>query len=128
MTISRPRKPLGVAINGMWPFAISVRSLFGRIVHNRGSPESEATRALENGDELNRHREITLTGKAEELRKRFVYQELDYEECLTFYKLVVEQHGYFPYDWEYRILLLGLEREPGRRDLIQRLMVVKDYL
>jgi len=74
------------------------------------------------------HVDISLTGKALELRDKFVSGKLDLDECLVFYKLVVEQNGFFPYDWEQRILLLGLEREPGRRDLADRLAIVKNYL
>jgi len=78
--------------------------------------------------EIARHDEIALTAEAQELRERFVSQQLNFDECITFYHLVVQAHGYFPYDWEHRILLLGLEREPGRADLAERLSVVRRLL
>jgi hypothetical protein len=73
---------------------------------------------------IEHHYEMPLTGKAEEMRNRFILQELNFDECLAFYDLVVEAHGYFPYDWEFLILLRGLERDPSRKDLIERLVVV----
>lgn len=77
---------------------------------------------------LDRHDEIALGGHVGVLRERFIANELDLEECLSFYTLVVDAHGHFPFDWEYRILQLGLERNPERLDLCERLAVVKSKL
>lgn len=76
----------------------------------------------------NRHPEIELEGSAEELRQRFVANELGLDESLNFYNLVVEAHGYFPFDWEYRVLNLAIEREPNRGDLAERLAIVRAQL
>lgn len=75
---------------------------------------------------LSRHDEILLLGESADLREQFINGRLSHEKCLMFYHLVVKQHGCFPYDWEYEILLKGLELEPGRRDLIERLEFVKN--
>jgi hypothetical protein len=79
-------------------------------------------------DSIEWHDEITLSGDADDLRKRFVSGELSVEESLNFYNIVVEIHGSFPLDWEYRILLLALEREPGRVDLLERMAFVRQAL
>jgi SAM-dependent methyltransferase len=82
-----------------------------------------------NGDlQLHPHDELPLTGKAAELRDRFIERQLGLEESLVLYSLVVEVHGWFPYDWEYQVLLLGLAREPDRQDLAERLAFVKAQL
>jgi Trp operon repressor len=44
---------------------------------------------------------------------------------MRFYHLVVEAHGRFPSEWEREVLLVVLEREPGRTDLVERLEVVE---
>lgn len=44
---------------------------------------------------------------------------------LFFYHLIVKQHGSFPYDWKFQIQNIGLELEPDRRDLAERLQFVK---
>lgn len=90
--------------------------------------KSDKNREVASGFRTVRHDDIPLTGKAEELRNRFVRHELGLEECLVFYDLVIKAHGHFPYDWEYQILLLGLKREPNRQDLVERLMVVKNNM
>lgn len=74
---------------------------------------------------LSRHDEILLVGEAFDLREQFVKGLLSHEQCLMFYHLVVNQHGSFPYDWEFQILKMGLELEPDRRDLAARLEFVK---
>jgi predicted O-methyltransferase YrrM len=43
------------------------------------------------------------------------------EDALGFYRGVVARTGAFPCDWEARIVLLSLEREPNRPDLLIRL-------
>jgi len=95
-----------------------IRSLFS---HSRNSTAGGGVR-------LQRHDELRLTGQAAELRDRFVAYELGLEESLTLYNLVVEAHGYFPFDWEYHVLQLGLAREPGRGDLEERLAYVRAQL
>ena len=81
-----------------------------------------------NADSIARHDEIVLAGEAQRLRELFVAKKLGIDECLQFYNLVLQAHGGFPHDWEYNVLLLGLEREPGRDDLIRRLAIVRDLL
>ena len=81
-----------------------------------------------NADSIARHDEIVLAGEAQRLRELFVAKKLGIDECLQFYNLVLQAHGGFPHDWEYNVLLLGLEREPGRHDLSQRLGIVRDLL
>lgn len=80
------------------------------------------------GVRIQRHDELRLTGQAAELRDRFVAYELGLEESLVLYSLVVEAHGYFPYDWEYHVLQIGLAREPNREDLAERLAHVRAQL
>jgi hypothetical protein len=77
---------------------------------------------------LDRHDEIKLTGKAEELRERFVAKQMGLDESLQFYNLVAESQGTFPYDWECHVLLLALERDPERKDLSERLAFVRSQL
>lgn len=77
---------------------------------------------------VSRHDELALTGRALELRDSFVSGSLTYDECLAFYNLVVQQAGSFPFDWEYVILLKGIEREPERSDLLDRLKIVRSHL
>lgn len=77
---------------------------------------------------LPRHDEITLPEEAQKLREQFVSRQLNMEECLRFYDLIVQSCGYFPYDWEESILLLCLEREPNRSDLNNRLAAVRELL
>lgn len=79
-------------------------------------------------ERLDRHDEIKLTGKAEELRERFVAKQMGLDESLQFYNLVAEAHGTFPYDWECHTLLLALERYPERKDLSERLAFVRSQL
>lgn len=108
-------------------FARRLRAYIHRIFFNKNT-SGATVRPLSSASTIARHDEIVLDEKAEKLRNRFVLQALGLDECLVFYSLVVEAHGYFPYDWEYRILLLGLEHEPGRRDLAERLAVVRGNL
>ncbi len=75
-----------------------------------------------------RHDELPLTGQAADLRNRFIADELGIEESLTFYSLVVEEHGYFPYDWELQIVSLCLAQDPSRADLKERLAYLKSQI
>jgi hypothetical protein len=91
-----------------------IRSFFFRSRSGAGSRDFQ----------LQRHDELRLTGQAADLRNRFVSYQLGLEESLTFYSLVVEAHGHFPFDWECHIVQLGLALDPSRKDLEERL----DYL
>jgi hypothetical protein len=75
-----------------------------------------------------RHDELPLTGHAADLRNRFIANQLSLEESLTFYSLVLEAHGYFPYDWELQIVMLCLAQDPSREDLKERLAYLKAQL
>jgi hypothetical protein len=77
---------------------------------------------------LERHDELHLTGQLEESRDRFIIYKFKLEESLNFYSQVVSSHGYFPMDWEVHILLLALDRYPGRKDLVERLAFIEDHL
>ena len=74
------------------------------------------------------HDEIVVSEEAQKLREGFILENLNVDECMRFYKLVVDSNGYFPYDWEERILMLGLAREPMRADLSERLIVVRNFI
>jgi hypothetical protein len=84
--------------------------------------------AVNQNFELQRHDELRLTGHTADLRNRFITNQLGIEESLTFYSLVVEAHGYFPYDWELQIVNLCLAQDPSRADLKERLAYLKAQL
>ncbi len=97
-------------------------SLLGRVANlfrARGPTPSAA------GDWLDRHDEMPLAGRAEALRERFVAKQMGLDESLQFYNLVVEAHGTFPVDWECHMLQMALERDPGRKDLSERLAFLR---
>lgn len=100
-------------------------SIIRRIFQGKGAGNSGK---LTDANTIARHDEIVLNGEAQALFERFALQQLSVEECTRFYTLVVQLYGYFPYDWEERILILGLEHEPERSDLTERLAMVRNLL
>lgn len=74
------------------------------------------------------HEEIILSDAADAYRRRFISRELNLDECLVFYGMVVKQNGSFPLDWEYYVLQLGLKKYPNRPDLLERVKVVSCQL
>jgi hypothetical protein len=107
---------------------IRIKTLIHAIFQHKAPRRAFGRYAPKHNADLESHPEIALTGKAEELRRSFLLQELSFDDCITFYRLVLEAHSRFPYDWEYRILVLGLERNPRQRDLIDRIRVVRAHL
>lgn len=108
--------------------ARSSGSLLSRIGTLLGVRHGSTATATAVDGRLDRHDELGLTGKAGELRERFVAKQMGLDESLQFYKLVVEAHGTFPMDWECHMLLMALERDPARKDISERLALIRSRM
>ncbi len=97
-----------------------------RVDNSRQLAHDEAPSAI--SDQIDWHDEFLLSDVADKLRRKFVSGKMGLEESLAFYNIIVETYGSFPLDWEYRILLLALEREPERPDLVQRMALVSKVM
>lgn len=71
---------------------------------------------------------LKLTEGEATLRDRLINESLSFDEALGFYTAVVNSHGTFPYDWEERVLRLGIAKYPERTEFVDRLDIVLDLL
>lgn len=106
---------------GAAPTGGSLLSRIASFFQARGPTPSMAAA----GERLDKHDEMRLAGTAEALRERFVAKQMGLDESFQFYNLVVEAHGTFPVDWECHMLQMALERDPGRKDISERLALLR---